>query len=324
MEVAPMQKRKYKTKSTCPVDDDGEAGPSQEANAEPEIITESLWYNNLRSLWVDFIHPPNEPILAWMIRVWDSTGDAINLDGGETRFVRSIAQDVCIKEAFVRESKPLSLWAQLLDGVRERFVYRDSLQARHYAKGWKTIEERILRLREMALLEAEEQQVPIATTIVHRGWYRMNRDSVIPIHKMIHELEGQGVINRIHSPFNSPIWPRFFSTTNKHLVGYFQHPGILEIITNWLEGENFSLADEEEGEQVVQAEEGPAYNQLPEEDIRYTLFTDGSCCTVGMKRKWKATVWSPTRQVAEATEGEGESSQFAELKAVQLALDIAE
>ncbi|RMB88052.1 hypothetical protein DUI87_35564 [Hirundo rustica rustica] len=44
----------------------------------------------------------------------------------------------------------------------------------------------------------------------------------------------------------------------------------------------------------------------------------------GMNRKWKAAVWSPTRQVAEATEGEGGSSQLAELKAVQLALDIAE
>ncbi|RMC03789.1 hypothetical protein DUI87_19542 [Hirundo rustica rustica] len=43
-----------------------------------------------------------------------------------------------------------------------------------------------------------------------------------------------------------------------------------------------------------------------------------------MNWKWKAAVWSPTRQVAQATEGEGGSSQPAELKAVQLALDIAE
>ena len=35
-------------------------------------------------------------------------------------------------------------------------------------------------------------------------------------------------------------------------------------------------------------------------------------------------MWSPTRQVAEATEGKGESSQFAEVKAIQLALDVAE
>ncbi|TRZ05876.1 hypothetical protein HGM15179_021232 [Zosterops borbonicus] len=44
----------------------------------------------------------------------------------------------------------------------------------------------------------------------------------------------------------------------------------------------------------------------------------------GTNRKWKAAIWSPTRQVAEATEEEGGSSQLAELKAVQLTLDIAE
>ncbi|RMC04682.1 hypothetical protein DUI87_17852 [Hirundo rustica rustica] len=82
--------------------------------------------------------------------------------------------------------------------------------------------------------------------------------------------------------------------------------------------------DEEEQEQVTRAEEAPPYNQLPEKETRYALFTDGSCRIVGMNRKWKAAVWSPTRQVAQATEGEGGSSQLAELKAVQLALDIAE
>ena len=35
-------------------------------------------------------------------------------------------------------------------------------------------------------------------------------------------------------------------------------------------------------------------------------------------------MWSTTRQVAETAEGEGELSQFAEVKAIQLALDIAE
>ncbi|KAJ7427114.1 hypothetical protein WISP_09528 [Willisornis vidua] len=44
----------------------------------------------------------------------------------------------------------------------------------------------------------------------------------------------------------------------------------------------------------------------------------------GKTQKWKATVWSPTRQVTEAIELEGESSEFAELKAVQLALYTAE
>ncbi|KAF4801727.1 hypothetical protein TURU_031954 [Turdus rufiventris] len=93
---------------------------------------------------------------------------------------------------------------------------------------------------------------------------------------------------------------------------------------NWPEGENFGLADDKEQEQVSRAEEAPPYNQLPADETRYVLFTDSSCCIIGMNRKWKAAVWSPTRQVAQAAEREGGSSQLAELKALQLALDIAE
>ncbi|GAB0195042.1 hypothetical protein GRJ2_001969500 [Grus japonensis] len=59
----------------------------------------------------------------------------------------------------------------------------------------------------VGLLRVEEQQVPIATTTVHLWQYRTNRDSLVPIHKLIRQLEGQGVISRTHSPFNSPIWP---------------------------------------------------------------------------------------------------------------------
>ncbi|KAK4807005.1 hypothetical protein QYF61_000334 [Mycteria americana] len=59
----------------------------------------------------------------------------------------------------------------------------------------------------VGLLRVEEQQVPIATTTVHRRQYRTNRDSLIPIHELIHRLESQGVISKTRSPFNSPIWP---------------------------------------------------------------------------------------------------------------------
>ncbi|RMC20981.1 hypothetical protein DUI87_01836 [Hirundo rustica rustica] len=107
-------------------------------------------------------------------------------------------------------------------------------------------------------------------------------------------------------------------------IGNPNHPGILEVISNSPEGENFGLTDEEEQEQVTHAEEAPPYNQLPATETRYALFTNGSCRIVEINRKWKAAIWSPTRQVAQATEGEGRSSQLTELKAVQLALDIAE
>ncbi|GAB0181059.1 hypothetical protein GRJ2_000571200 [Grus japonensis] len=59
----------------------------------------------------------------------------------------------------------------------------------------------------VGLLKFEEQQVPIATTAVHWWQYCTNRDSLIPIHKLIRQLESQGVISRTRSPFNSPIWP---------------------------------------------------------------------------------------------------------------------
>ncbi|RMC19178.1 hypothetical protein DUI87_03783 [Hirundo rustica rustica] len=59
----------------------------------------------------------------------------------------------------------------------------------------------------VGLLKVEEQQAPIATSTVHHRQYRTTRDAVIPIHKMICELEIQGVVSKTHSPFNSPIWP---------------------------------------------------------------------------------------------------------------------
>ncbi|GAB0208799.1 hypothetical protein GRJ2_003345600 [Grus japonensis] len=68
----------------------------------------------------------------------------------------------------------------------------------------------------------------------------------------------------------------------------------------------------------------PPCNKLPENEKPYALFTDGSCLIVGKHQRWKAAVWSPTQRVAEAAEGQGDLSQFAEVKAIQLALEIAE
>jgi len=77
-------------------------------------------------------------------------------------------------------------------------------------------------------------------------------------------------------------------------------------------------------EEVMHIKEAPPYNELPENEKKYALFTVGLCRTVGKHCRWKAAVWSPTWQVAEVTEGKGESSQFAEVKVIQLALDVAE
>ena len=93
------------------------------------------------------------------------------------------------------------------------------------------------------------------------------------------------------------------------------------MIMNWPESKDAGMSPEQE---VTCAEEAAPYNELPEEEKQYALFTDGSCCIVGKHQRWKAAVWHPTRQTSEAVEGQGESSQFAEVKATQLALEIAE
>jgi len=73
---------------------------------------------------------------------------------------------------------------------------------------------------------------------------------------------------------------------------------------------------------VILAQEATLYNKQPENEKQYAQLTDGSCHVVGKQRRSKAAVWNPTRQVAETAEGEGESSQFAEVEVMQLALAI--
>ncbi|RMC20631.1 hypothetical protein DUI87_01483 [Hirundo rustica rustica] len=86
-------------------------------------------------------------------------------------------------------------------------------------------------------------------------------------------------------------WSKWIALiTQRARIGNPNRPGILEVITNWPEGENFGLTDEEEQEQVPRAEEDAPYNQLPAEETCYALFTDSSCRIIGMKRKWKAAV----------------------------------
>ncbi|KAK4820393.1 hypothetical protein QYF61_025567 [Mycteria americana] len=53
----------------------------------------------------------------------------------------------------------------------------------------------------VGLLRVKEQQVPIATTTVHRRQYCTNRDSLIPNHKPIHRLESQGSITECRPQF---------------------------------------------------------------------------------------------------------------------------
>ncbi|KAJ7414467.1 hypothetical protein BTVI_40977 [Pitangus sulphuratus] len=179
------------------------------------------------------------------------------------------------------------------------------------------------------LLPVKDQQVPIATATVHRPqfaftWrgvqYTWNRlpqgwkHSPAICHGLIQAtLEKAKAPEHIQYIDDIIVW----GDTAKEV--FIKGQKIIQILLK----AGFALKNEEE-EPVSRAEEAPPYNQLPDEETRYALFTDGSCPIVGRNRKWKVAVWSPTRQVAETTEDEGESSQFVKLKAVRLVLDIAE
>lgn len=78
------------------------------------------------------------------------------------------------------------------------------------------------------------------------------------------------------------------------------HPGILEEITKWPEGNDFGISPEEE--ETHFGEVSP-YTRLLGTEKWYTLLTDGSCYIVGKCQRWKPAVWSPTWWVAAVAKG---------------------
>ncbi|RMB99113.1 hypothetical protein DUI87_24301 [Hirundo rustica rustica] len=232
--VAPVETKKYKVKSEHPGNKDKKGGPSQPGEeSEVEIITESLTYESLRNLQKDLARRGREAYTAWLLRVWDLIGTGVQLDSSEARNLGPLTQDSGVNQELTLLEAEVSLtgkeWQKHpivtgsgapcilgIDFLRNGY-YKDSKGFR-WAFGIAAVEaEGIKKLNSLpglsenpsavGLLKVEEQRVPVATSTVHRRQYRTNRDAVIPIHKMIRELESQGVVSKTHSPFNSPIWP---------------------------------------------------------------------------------------------------------------------
>ncbi|GAB0203749.1 hypothetical protein GRJ2_002840500 [Grus japonensis] len=222
---------------------DQEASPSakkweegvREIRQEAET-TRSLTSSELRDMQKDYSCQPGEQIAAWLLRYWDNGADSQQLEGKWTtadegiQYLRELAvleviysdldddevskdpEDVECMRAMWRKS----LCILGIDYLR-RGYFKDPKGYR-WAFGIAALEaEEIEPLSTLpglledpsvvGLLRVKEQQVPIATTTVHRWQYHTKRHSLAPIHKLIHQLESQGVISRTHSPFNSPIWP---------------------------------------------------------------------------------------------------------------------
>ncbi|GAB0204239.1 ribonuclease H-like [Grus japonensis] len=177
--------------------------------------------------------------------------------------------------------------------------------------------------RDMELLERVQRRATKLTGGLEHLFYedRLRELGLLSLEKRT--LQGDLIVafQYLKGPTGKMVRDCLSVITQRAQIGNPSHPGILEVITDWPEDKDFRMMPEEE---VTCAEEAPLYNKLPENEKQYVVFTDGSCCIMGKHWRWKAAVWSPTQQVAGAAEGEGESSQFAEMKAIQLALDIAE
>ncbi|KAF4792227.1 hypothetical protein TURU_123189 [Turdus rufiventris] len=152
--VAPVETRKSKMKTRHLDKEDQRGGPSQPAGEpEVEIITESLSYENLRNLQKDIARGGREAFTSWLLQVWVLMSTGMQLDGTEARNLGPLTQDSGVDQIFVREQSPLPLWKRLFMSVRERFVNKERMEEHHHRMQWKTLEEGIQQLREVAVLE---------------------------------------------------------------------------------------------------------------------------------------------------------------------------
>ncbi|RMB92860.1 hypothetical protein DUI87_30754 [Hirundo rustica rustica] len=142
--VAPIQKKKSKSKSVRIVTDEDVAGPLHPAEErEPEIITCSLPLGELCDLRREFTRQTNESILTWLLHIWDAAANDTILDGSEARQLGSLSQDVVIDQGIGRTQQTLSFLGRLLTSVRDRYLCKEDPQV-HQGK-WGTIEQDYLR-----------------------------------------------------------------------------------------------------------------------------------------------------------------------------------
>ncbi|RMC09723.1 hypothetical protein DUI87_13510 [Hirundo rustica rustica] len=112
---------------------------------------ESFSLKDLRGLRKDYTRRPDESIISWLVRLWDAAGEATMLDGTEARHLGSLSHDPVIDQEMMREASPCSLWERVLGSVAQRYLCADDLYMPQTQ--WKTIEQGIQHLREMAVAE---------------------------------------------------------------------------------------------------------------------------------------------------------------------------
>uniref|UniRef100_A0A8D0FLD9 Uncharacterized protein n=1 Tax=Strix occidentalis caurina TaxID=311401 RepID=A0A8D0FLD9_STROC len=119
--------------------------------AEPVIVTQSLSLSELRDIRKDYSHHPDEQLVTWLLRCWDSGASSMELEGREARQLGSLSREGGIDKAIGKDTQNLSLWKRLLSSVRERYPFNDNFTCQ--PSKWTTMEIGIQYLRELAVQE---------------------------------------------------------------------------------------------------------------------------------------------------------------------------
>ncbi|GAB0203754.1 erbin-like [Grus japonensis] len=139
----------------------------EEEEAEPlnEVVTnQSLSLSELRDMQKDFSHRPGEQIVTWLLPCWDNGASSLELEGRETKQLGSLSREGSIDKVIGKGAQALSLWRQLLSGMKERYPFSDDVLCR--PGKWTTMEQGIQYLRELAMWEmfyydSDNVQLPI-------------------------------------------------------------------------------------------------------------------------------------------------------------------
>ncbi|KAK4807032.1 hypothetical protein QYF61_000361 [Mycteria americana] len=284
----------------------------------------------MRDMRKDFGHRPGEHVVTWLLRCWDNRASSLELEGKEAKQLGSLSREGGIDKAIGKGAQALSLWRQLLSGMKERYPFKEDVI--YHPGKWTTMERGIQYLRELAMLEViygdlDNEQLskdPDEVRCTRPTWRKLVRSAPSSYANSLAILTWKDGEGPMVDEAASQLRQKEESSSSSLISAVEKLVQRLEEDRSYFpppEGKHFGISPEEE---VTCTEEAPLYNKLPENEKQYALFTDGSCRIVGKLRRWKAAVWRPIQQVVETAEGEGESSQFAEVKAIQPALDIAD
>ncbi|KAK4820990.1 hypothetical protein QYF61_009456 [Mycteria americana] len=93
----------------------------------------------------------SEHIVTWLLRCWDNGASSLELEGKEAKHLGCLPREGGIDKATGKEAQALSLWRQLLSGMKERYPFKEDVI---YRPGkWTTMERGIQYLRALAMLE---------------------------------------------------------------------------------------------------------------------------------------------------------------------------